>query len=107
MSDLWMVAFALVFQKFSSMLVLDRVSYSSTSFAFFQCKCIDPASKSASTCADPKYKGDGNCDDANNNAGCAYDGGDCCAKTVAGGVVKTSYCKEVGCFVWRYYSFFK
>merc|ERR1712151_1483630 len=62
-----------------------------------QCKCIDPASKSASTCADPKYKGDGNCDDANNNKGCAYDGGDCCAKTVPGGVVKTSYCKECKC----------
>ena len=25
------------------------------------------------------------------NCGCAYDGGDCCKKTVAGGTVKTKY----------------
>merc|ERR1711959_189466 len=40
--------------------------------------------------------GDGNCDDDNNNCGCAYDGGDCCAKSL-GGKVKTTYCKECKC----------
>ena len=29
-------------------------------------------------CEYPEDKGDGNCDDGNNNAGCNYDGGDCC-----------------------------
>ena len=49
----------------------------------------------AAACGLPDYKGDGNCDDANNNKDCAYDGGDCCAKTVKGGQVKTSYCEMV------------
>merc|ERR1739848_560137 len=44
-----------------------------------------------------KYKGDGNCDDENNNKGCEYDGGDCCYKTVKGGTVKKDYCKECKC----------
>lgn len=47
------------------------------------------------TCGAPDYEGDGNCDDYNNNAGCAYDGGDCCAKSVEGGEVKTKYCNNV------------
>merc|ERR1712210_240999 len=58
-----------------------------------QCKCVDPASKA---CGAPAYKGDGNCDDNNNNAGCGFDGGDCCAKSV-GGAVKKDYCKECKC----------
>merc|ERR1711988_2092026 len=33
-------------------------------------------------CTAPKYIGDGNCDDENNNCGCKYDGGDCCGKNV-------------------------
>merc|ERR1711990_920479 len=57
-----------------------------------ECKCKDPKNKPdkncPGTCGEPKYKGDGNCDDDNNNCGCAYDGGDCCAKSVAGGTVK-------------------
>ena len=63
-----------------------------------QCKCVDPDNqgKGKLTCASPQYKGDGNCDDENNNKGCAYDGGDCCAKTVKGGLVKKNYCKKVG-----------
>ena len=59
--------------------------------SFCQCKCIDPDIG----CGLPKYKGDGNCDDDNNNEACDYDGGDCCAKTVKGGVVKTPFCKQV------------
>merc|ERR1712054_204821 len=64
-----------------------------------ECKCKDPLYNPATNggCGAPKYKGDGNCDDENNNPGCAYDGGDCCAKSVTGGTVKTSYCKECKC----------
>ena len=35
---------------------------------------------------------DGYCDDENNNAGCGFDGGDCC-----GPDVKTLYCTECEC----------
>merc|ERR1712077_18971 len=34
------------------------------------------------TCKYPNYKGDSYCDDENNNAGCAWDGGDCCGANV-------------------------
>merc|ERR1719198_1808827 len=44
-----------------------------------------------------KYKGDGNCDDENNNKGSEYDGGDCCAKTVAGGEVSKKFCSKCEC----------
>ena len=43
-------------------------------------------------CGAPHWKGDGFCDDENNNAGCAYDGGDCCGTNV-----NTTYCKECKC----------
>ena len=62
-----------------------------------QCKCVDPENQGKHACELPEYKGDGNCDDENNNKGCAYDGGDCCAKTVKGGKVKKDYCKKVRC----------
>merc|ERR1712183_685195 len=42
------------------------------------------------------YKGDGNCDDENNNCGCDFDGGDCCKKT-AGKDVNKKYCKKCQC----------
>ena len=63
----------------------------------FQCKCVDPSNlgEPPVSCGEPDYKGDGNCDDDNNNKGCAYDGGDCCYKTVKGGKVKKDYCKQV------------
>ena len=65
-----------------------------------QCKCIDPKNQGGKpnkpTCKLPQYKGDGNCDDENNNKGCGYDGGDCCAKTVKGGKVQKDYCKMTG-----------
>merc|ERR1712025_789078 len=37
-----------------------------------QCKCLDPDNLAdpLATCGTPKYKGDGNCDDDNNNKGC-------------------------------------
>merc|ERR1712032_1262967 len=70
------------------------------------CKCLDPNYKPAcglpnynpnckGTCtAGAQYKGDGNCDDNNNNCGCGYDGGDCCAKTAKGGKVGRTYCTK-------------
>jgi len=42
-------------------------------------------------CGAPKWKGDGNCDDNNNNAGCNWDGGDCC------GAKNYKYCKACKC----------
>merc|ERR1711934_585820 len=52
-----------------------------------ECKCLDPKFKKqdsscAGSCGNPSYKGDGNCDDENNNCGCQYDGGDCCGSNV-------------------------
>ena len=38
---------------------------------------IDPGKNSS--CGSYQWKGDGACDDQNNNAGCDWDGGDCCA----------------------------
>merc|ERR1711862_685233 len=52
------------------------------------CKCLDPSPKKPKLkCAQPAYKGDGICDDGNNNAGCEFDGGDCCGQNV-----NTKYC---------------
>merc|ERR1719237_1069383 len=65
-----------------------------------ECKCKDPnfkPSKCPGKCGAPQYKGDGICDDENNNCGCKFDGGDCCNKSVKGGSVKTTYCKECKC----------
>ena len=64
-----------------------------------QCACVDPDNQgpAAPKCGLPEYKGDGNCDDENNNAGCWYDGGNCCPETVQGGKVKTKYCTKVSC----------
>ena len=64
-----------------------------------ECKCLDPNPKpkeKPAGCGQKEYKGDGNCDDDNNNAGCEFDGGDCCAKSV-GGSVQKDYCKECKC----------
>merc|ERR1712010_164164 len=64
-----------------------------------QCQCKDPKHKVKgcnATCKSPKYIGDGNCDE-NNNCGCEFDGGDCCAKSVKGGKVQTAYCKQCQC----------
>ena len=47
---------------------------------------------SACSSPTPHWIGDGYCDDENNNAGCGFDGGDCC-----GSDVKTAYCSECQC----------
>merc|ERR1712151_582174 len=62
-----------------------------------QCKCLDPNFDSSDSscsgkCYNQNHKGDGNCDDYNNNCGCEYDGGDCC-----GPDVKTKFCKQCEC----------
>ena len=44
------------------------------------------------TCATVSYKGDGYCDDENNNCGCEWDGGDCC-----GSNVNTQLCSGCEC----------
>merc|ERR1712176_1354266 len=67
-----------------------------------ECKCKDPKGKNLGgscpgSCGDTKYKGDGNCDDNNNNCGCDYDGGDCCDSTAKGKKVSKTYCKECKC----------
>ena len=36
------------------------------------------------------YQGDGYCDDSNNNAGCDFDGGDCCP-------TENQFCSECWC----------
>ena len=64
-------------------------------FCCATCTKMGKSKKEAQTCGSLKYKGDGNCDDENNNKGCEYDGGDCCYKSVEGGVVKKDYCEEV------------
>ena len=43
-------------------------------------------------CAVPSWKGDGYCDDNNNNEGCEFDGGDCCGPNV-----NTQYCTKCEC----------
>merc|ERR1711934_616354 len=40
------------------------------------------------------YVGDGVCDDVNNNAGCNWDGGDCCGATK---IYDSKYCTECEC----------
>ena len=47
-----------------------------------------------SACTSPyrQYIGNGWCVDENNNAGCGYDGGDCCGPNV-----RTQYCIECQC----------
>ena len=49
-------------------------------------------SDNVSGCQFPKYKGDGYCDDGNNNAGCSFDEGDCCGDDVI-----TDFCNVCEC----------
>merc|ERR1739848_276220 len=48
-------------------------------------------------CGDSYYRADGDCDDFNNNAGCDWDGGDCCASTSRRGYVSTKFCSNCAC----------
>merc|ERR1711881_252261 len=51
-----------------------------------------PAPPPSDACGSPQWQGDNYCDDENNNAGCGYDGGDCC-----GDDVNTQYCSACEC----------
>jgi hypothetical protein len=51
-----------------------------------------PTPPPSAGCGNQNWKGDNYCDDENNNAGCEYDGGDCC-----GDDVNTTYCSECAC----------
>ena len=44
------------------------------------------------SCEIDGYKGDGYCDDGNNNCGCEFDGGDCCNPHA-----NMDYCSECKC----------
>ena len=62
-----------------------------------QCLCLDPSFQSSTNpsttgCSNPNWQGDGYCDDENNNANCAYDGGDCC-----GNNTNVEYCTHCHC----------
>merc|ERR1711937_138471 len=65
-----------------------------------KCECIDPKNQCVlkkNKCGGPQHKGDGHCDDYNNNCGCDYDGGDCCAASVKNGKVLKDYCNDCSC----------
>jgi hypothetical protein len=51
--------------------------------------------KFVKTCGAAQYQGDGFCDDANNNGGCSWDGGDCCGST--GKPNQMKFCKSCKC----------
>ena len=65
------------------------------------CECLDPNAGGGPSpppptppegCDKPLWKGDNSCDDENNNAGCDWDGGDCC-----GDNVDKQYCTACEC----------
>jgi len=60
-----------------------------------ECECLEfPAetTQAPGICGSPQWFGDNYCDDDNNNAGCGFDGGDCCGDNVS-----TAYCSECIC----------
>merc|ERR1711962_582983 len=56
-----------------------------------------PTTVAPSGCSKPNYKGDGICDDENNNEGCDFDGGDCCIPNVNKDFCTECKCLEEGC----------
>merc|ERR1712032_1776728 len=56
------------------------------------CSCKDPRVNCDGSCAVYTFKGDGNCDDNNNNCGCGWDGGDCCGHDNT-----YDYCSDCSC----------
>merc|ERR1712025_466026 len=61
-----------------------------------ECLCKDPvvmqSRQCPGNCHHLEYRGDGQCDDNNNNCGCNWDGGDCCGANVG-----IKYCKTCEC----------
>merc|ERR1719495_1479153 len=54
--------------------------------------CLAACDQTEGGCGLPQYQGDNFCDDVNNNAGCEYDGGDCCGLNV-----NITFCTECEC----------
>ena len=54
--------------------------------------CSTGGGGGSGSCGSPQWKGDNYCDDNNNNAGCGWDGGDCC-----GSNVNKQYCSICKC----------
>merc|ERR1712100_196136 len=54
--------------------------------------CVDNA---IGTCQTVNFVGDGYCDDGNNNAGCDWDGGDCCGTSDK--AKQYNYCNDCSC----------
>ena len=86
---------------FTSHSLTHSLNHARTHSLTHQCKCIDPKNLGVPpSCGAVKYKGDFICDDDNNNKACAWDGGDCCYKSVGdrfnpGLAVQTKYCTQV------------
>ena len=62
-----------------------------------ECKCKDPdntVKRSITKCSYPVFKGNGKCDDDNNNVECQWDGGDCCGCFVQKGFCTECQCKD-------------
>jgi len=57
---------------------------------------VDPCSIEKEGCENMSWVNDNYCDDGNNNAGCEYDGGDCCGDNVNTQYCSKCECKEVG-----------
>ena len=66
---------------------------------FIHTKCSISVKDGA--CGNLYYKDDGYCDDENNNAGCDWDGGDCC-----GDNVDTYFCNKCECLDPQYSGMF-
>merc|ERR1712147_291354 len=69
-----------------------------------KCECRDPddssfvvkkGCKGKKQCAALDVKGDGRCDDLNNNCGCDWDNGDCCGSS--GDEFQFEPCKDCKC----------
>ena len=67
-------------------------------FVSYKCKCVffkinlNNFTKIGCESSNPSWIGDGYCDDETNNAGCHFDGGDCC-----GSNINTEWCAECNC----------
>ena len=61
------------------------------------CHCLENQTPIAEQPCLDIYKGDGFCDDINNNFGCDYDGGDCCGESFNSKYCMACQCLQSGC----------
>ena len=59
-----------------------------------QIRSSNGVDRQSGSCGNPSWVNDQYCDDGNNNAGCNWDGGDCCGNEVPGW---DDYCDECAC----------